>query len=142
MFYTSDLVTNLEVIISMVITGLNFSPWLFIFLVGGVVFMQMVSMILIGFTAIIKGHSYNNGKILKSFIWFAIYYAICSILSLIVVVIALVISGYGADLLSTNMLPGEVFVILMITAFIIYAVYVAAFYYIANKKFNKGVNVD
>ncbi|MBO5926937.1 MAG: hypothetical protein J6Q38_05225, partial [Clostridia bacterium] len=64
------------------------------------------------------------------------------VVSLIVIVLTLVICGYGADILSASVLPGEVLIILLVSATIIYMAYVLIFYYIGNKQFNKGVNVD
>ena len=98
-------------------------------------------MLLIGFASIVKGHSYNNGKVIKSFIWFAIFYVISSIVSLIIVVLALLVTGNITEVFATTM-KAETFIILIVTALIIYACYAVAFYFIGNKLFNKGVNVD
>lgn len=141
MFYSSETVKFIEEALSLVLTGLNFSPIVLVILVAITVLFQLLTMILIGFASIVKGHSYNNGKVIKSFMWFAIFYVLSSIVSLIGVVIALLVSGNISEIFATTM-KVETFVILIVTALIIYACYVVAFYFIGNKLFNKGVNVD
>ena len=98
-------------------------------------------MILIGFASIVKGHSYNNDKVVKSFIWFAIYYIASGIASLVIIALVLLISGNISEIFATVM-KGETFILLIATALILYMAYTIVFYFITNKLFNKGVNID
>ena len=140
-FYSKEFVEIIKIALEASITGLNVSPILLIFLIAFAVFFQFLAMMLIGFASIVKGHSYNNGKISKSFLWFAIFYVASSVLSLIIIAFALLISGNITDVFST-VLKSETFLTLIISAPIIYTVYTLVFYLITHKLFLKGVNVD
>lgn len=140
-FYSSQLVEIIKQALSQVVIGLNISPLLLIILFVFAVFFQLLTLLLVGFSAIVKGYSYNNGKIAKSFIWFAIYYIVSSIVSLAVIALVLLISGNVNEIFATVM-KAETFIILLISALVIYMGHSATFYFLTNKLFNKGVNID
>ena len=127
--------------LNIVETGLNVNATLLLFLLALVIFFQLLAMLLMCFASIVKGHSYNNKKILKTFIWFAIYYAFASVISLVILALVLLITGNIAELLASVM-QAKTFIIIIVTGLVIYIGYTALFYYIANKLFNKGVNLD
>ena len=83
----------------------------------------------------------NNGKIVKSFLWFAIFYVLSSILTLLIIALVLLISGNITDL-SATVMKAETFITLIVSALVIYFGYSVLFYFITNKLFNKGVNLD
>ena len=141
MFYSKELMDVIKLTMSAIVEGLNVSGAGFVLMIAFVLFFQILTMILIGFSAIIKGHSYNNGKVIKSFIWFAIYYVASCIASLIIIALVLLVTGNISEITATVM-KGQTFIILIVTALIIYIGYTAIFYFISNKLFNKGVNVD
>ena len=141
MFYSKEFVELFKQTLNIVETGLNINATLLLFLLALVIFFQLSAMLLMGFASIVKGHSYNNKKILKTFIWFAIYYAFASVISLVIVALVLLITGNIAELLASVM-QAKTFIIIIVTGLVIYIGYTALFYYIANKLFNKGVNLD
>ncbi len=140
-FYSNEFIELLKILINSVAVGLNVSPIGFILLLAFTIFFQFLTLLLIGFASIVKGHSYNNGKIVKSFLWFAIFYVLSSILTLLIVALVLLISGNIADL-SATVMKAETFITLIVSALVIYFGYSILFYFITNKLFNKGVNLD
>ncbi len=141
MFYSKEFVELFKLALNMVETGFNVNPILLIFLLVFAIFFQLLTMLLIGFASIVKGHSYNNKKILKSFIWFAIFYVVASILSLIMLALVLLITGNITEFFATTM-KSKTFIIIIVTALVIYFGYSLLLYYITRKLFNKGVNLD
>ena len=140
-FYSNEFIELLKILINSVAVGLNVSPIGFILLLAFTIFFQFLTLLLIGFASIVKGHSYNNGKIVKSFLWFAIFYVLSSILTLLIVALVLLISGNIADL-SATVMKAETFITLIVSALVIYFGYSVLFYFITNRLFNKGVNLD
>ena len=141
MFYSKEFIELFKLTLNIVETGLNINATFLLFLLAFAIFFQLLTMLLIGFASIVKGHSYNNNKILKSFLWFAIYYVLASVLSLVILALVLLITGNITELLASVM-KAKTFIIIIVTALVIYMVYTALFYYITNKLFNKGVNLD
>ncbi len=141
MFYSQEFVELFKSALNMVETGFNVNPILLIILLLFTIFFQLLVMLLIGFASIVKGHSYNNKRILKSFIWFAIFYMVASILSLILLALALLITGNITEIFATVM-KAKTFIIIIVSAFVIYFGYSILLYYITKKLFNKGVNLD
>ncbi len=140
-FYSNEFIEFVKQSFNLIETGLNLNPVLLLILFVFAVFFQLLTMLLIGFASIVKGHSYNNGKIFKSFIWFAIFYALASVVSLIILALVLLISGNITEFFASVM-KGETFIIMIVTALLIYLGYSVIFYFITNKLFNKGVNLD
>lgn len=141
MFYSSAFMEAIKNILSIVVIGLDVSVGGLITIVVFALFFQLLSMLLMGFASIVKGHSYNNGKISKSFMWFAIFYVISSVLTIAIIALVLLIGGNISELFATVM-KGETFITLLVSAAIIYMAYAVAFYLITSKVFDKGVNVD
>lgn len=141
MFYSIEFINVLKQTLSVVVIGLNISPAGLITLFAFCIFFQILSMLLMGFASIVKGHSYNNSKIAKSFLWFAIFYAVSGMVSIMLVALVLLVSGNVSELFATVM-KGETFITLLASALVIYALYTVGFYFITSKLFNKGVNVD
>lgn len=140
-FYSSEFITLMKQALNLIETGLNFNATGLLILIIFVIFFQLLTMLLIGFASIVKGHSYNNGKISKSFLWFAIFYIASSIVSLLAVVLVLLISGNISEFFATVM-KSETLILLIVTALVVYMIYSVVFYFITNKLFNKGVNLD
>ncbi len=141
MFYSSAFIETIKATLGAVVIGLDVSAGGLITIVAFVLFFQLLSMLLMGFASIVKGHSYNNGKVVKSFIWFAIFYIASGIVTLMLVAVVLLVSGNISQIFAT-VLKSETFITILVTALVIYACYTVVFYFITNKLFNKGVNVD
>ncbi len=141
MFYSNEFVEFIKQTLNLIEMGLNVNAVGLLILTIIVVFFQLLTMLLIGFASIVKGYSYNNGKVAKSFLWFAIFYIASCIVSLVIVALILLVSGNITEIFATAM-KGETFILLIVSALVIYIVYSVAFYFITNKLFNKGVNLD
>lgn len=140
-FYSKEFAEMLKMFLEISVAGFDMSVGLFIALFALIIFSQICAIISMAFCAIVKGFSYNSKRVLRSFLWFIVYYMGAMVVTLISVVIVFAISG-NAEVLLANVLPQSAFLTLLILALVLYLIYSLVFYYICNRTFNKGVNVD
>lgn len=141
LFYSPEFMQNLRNFIDAVVTGLNMSSTLFVFLILFIIFSQICAMISFAFTAIVKGYSYNHKRGLKGFLWFLLFYVLCAISTLILALIITAITGNIDSLFASQMSSGTFICVLLVGLFS-YIFFAILFYFICKKEFNKGVNVD
>ncbi|MBE5757275.1 MAG: hypothetical protein E7342_05745 [Clostridiales bacterium] len=139
--YTKELMQGLKGLIQMAVSGFNMSGTAFILLIAGIFFAQICFLISAGFTAIVKAHTYNEKRTLKGLIWFVIYYMASMLITFTAVALALLVSG-NIKSMFLEVLPANVFTIIMVTAVILYVLFAITFYFMCNRLFKKGVNVD
>ena len=98
-------------------------------------------MISMGFTAIVKGNMYNQKRLPKGLIWFAIFYFLSVIVSLLVMLLVFAISGNVSSFFAEKLSSGA-FITILVVGIVLYIIYAIIYYFICNKLFKKGVNVD
>ncbi len=140
-FYSQEFTETLKVLLNNTIAGLNISGGVFVLLMVFVVFSQICAMISMAFTTIVKGYSYNTKRGVKGFLWFALYYVASMMATLVLIVIVSAVTGTLGSLFAETM-PGNVLVTVMIVCLVVYACYSVLFYFVCQKEFKKGVNVD
>ncbi len=106
------------------------------------VFFEVLFMIMSGILGIVIGHKSNNLKIIKSIVYGFIIYMLFSAFSVSVLYIfgllnSEIMTLFTSMTVSSNTLKG-----MMLIAILIYGIYILITYFIGNKLFNKGVNVD
>ncbi len=141
MFYSKDAMLFIKTTINVAIVDMNLSAEGFIILIAVVLFLQILTTLLMGYSAIFKGYYYDDNKVLKSFIWFAIFYFATTIVNLLIAVIVLAIGGSVQELFA-SVISGKSLTTLLITVTINYVFFAVAFYIISQKLFERGVNVD
>jgi len=140
-FYSPEFMQNLKMAINGIVSGLDMSSGMFVFLIFLIIFTQMCAYISFAFTAIVKGYSYNHKRGIKGFLWFVCYYSICMFSTVVLAVIITAITGNLNNLFAETM-PSDVFLTILIIALVSYILYAICFYFICKKEFEKGVNVD
>lgn len=108
-----------------------------------VLFIELLFILLSGYTGIIYGYSKNDSMLIKSIIYGFIIYAICNILMLL----SLYIFGlFDKNIMSifTNNVVSDISIIKRVLWFItsLYLLSIIVLYYIGNKKLLKGVNIN
>lgn len=139
--YTDELKTFIEVSLTQMVMGFNMSVGGFLALVAGVLFAQTCANISMAYTAIVKANTYNQKRTLKGIIWFIVFYLVVSIGALIVICLALAITGNFSDILAETM-SQQSFLTVLAVGLVCYLVGAVIFYFICQKEFKKGVNVD
>ena len=139
--YTPEFFEGVKALISLTVSGLNMSGGLFLFLCCLIILLQICAIISMVFSAIVKANTYNSKRVIRGFIWFFIYYFASMVATLAIATIVFAITGNLSSLFA-QVLPQSAFVTILIIGAIAYFVYSILFYFMANKNFNKGVNVD
>ena len=141
LFYTKDLFNVIKAYLQMSIVGLEMSGGAFVILLVFALIVELLCMMAMAFTAIIKCNTYNTKRIIKGVVWFVVYYMVAAIINLLSIVIVFALSGNISEI-SATVMSGKAFVSTIVMAFVDYLVFTIAHFFIANKIFNRGVNVD
>ena len=141
MFFSNEFMTGLKTIMSSTVAGLNMSVGVLIAIIVLVIFAQICTMMSMAFAAVVRGNMYNQKRIPKGLLWFALFYFGSMIVAVAVIAIVIAITGNIADLTATVMSQSSL-VTILVSGLAIYAIFAVAFYFICQKWFNKGVNVD
>lgn len=139
--YTPEFFESLKLLINVVVTGFDIKAWLFVLIIALIILFQVCAMTSIAFSAVVKSNTYNSQRALKGFIWFFIYYFASGLVTLLTCVIVFAISGNLSNLFA-QVMPQSAFITLLLVALICNFLYSFIFYFICNKLFTKGVNVD
>ena len=141
MFYSKDFMLIIKNSISVTVVNMNLSVEGFIILIALVLFLQILTTLLMGYSAIFQGYFNSDKKVLKSFIWFAIFYFATMMINLIIAIIVCAIGGNLQELFASE-ISGKMLTTLLITVTINYLLFAVAFYIISQKLFERGVNLD
>jgi len=141
MFYSKSFISSLKVFIEVTVSGFNMSVPLFLFLMVTIIFSQICAIMSMAFCAVVKANTYNHKRVMKGLIWFFIFYFGSMFVTLILIVSIFAIKGSLSELLA-SVLSQSSFTLILIVGLILYVAYAVVFYFVTNKLFNKGVNVD
>jgi len=141
LLYTKTFFAGIKVFIAYTVSGFNLPTGLILTLLILIIFMQVNAIITMAFMAVVKAYTYNEKRLLKGFLWFALYYFGGV---LVLVLLAVVVCGIGGFLteLFSEVLSQRAFVTLIVLALVYYVALLPLYYFLGNKLFNKGVNVD
>jgi len=132
---------TLRAFIELTVADFNISVGVFVFLIVFVIFSQICAMMSMAFMAIIKANTYNSKRVSKGLGLFGLGYLGSMVVTIIVFACVLGISGNISQLMATQM-SQEAIITMLVTCVVLYLTYAVFFYWICNKIFNKGVNVD
>ena len=139
--YSPEFMDMLGMMIEMVVVGFNMSVSTFITIFAVLVFVQLCAMMSMVFVAVVKGNMYNSKRILKGLLWFVVCYMVTMWVMVLVLLAVFAIQGNVSMFLS-EILSQEAFMSMIVVCLVVYMIASVVFYIIANKLFNKGVNVD
>ncbi len=141
LFASKDFFTQIKALLAMVVDGFNMNGGLFLFIIVFLILIEIICMMTMSFTAIIKGNTYNSKRVIKGVIWFFIYYMGATMINLSIIAIVFAITGNISELLASVM-SAKSFVVILVVSLIAYVGFTVFHYILANKLFNRGVNVD
>lgn len=141
MLYSKEFMEGLKALLNIVVTGFNMQAWVFVLLIALIIFFQVCALMSMAFFAIVKCNTYSSNRAVKGFIWFFICYFASMTATLIVISIVFAITG-NINNLFAQVLPQGTFISILITGLVCYFACSFIFYFLCNKLFNKGVNVE
>lgn len=144
MYYSKDTIKMLKDSLNIISSTLDSTVFGLLLVVVLVIVLEVLFILFCGYFGIVLGYSFNQNKVFKSVIFGIIVYLGSSSLSLIVMVISSLFNEGLKGLLfnGSGQLEFSLLVGLMWAAVIIYTIYCAIIYFVTNKLFNKGVNID
>lgn len=108
-----------------------------------VLFLEILFVLIIGYTGIIIGHKSNNNKMVKSIIYSFILYIITQTLTLLIIFLIGITNKDIMNLFITNEIVNiDVIKIVMFTGIFIYVIYISAYYLLDTKLLKHGIDVD
>lgn len=139
-FVTDTFFPTIELLLSTIIVGKFSLFWvLTLFLV--LVIIEFLMFISIIYFSIILGYKQKEKRVLKTFVYTAVF-ALVS-LTVLAVAMIVVLTINGVNLSSTTLtLSSSAFFSIILTGIIVYSLVIVLFYFLTKKEFNKGVNVD
>lgn len=140
-FYSKSFVDGLKMFIEATVAGFDISVGLFVTLIALVLFSQICCIITMAFTAIVKANMYNSKRVIKGVIWFVAFYFGTMLVTVLTAVLCFAIGGNIGELMATT-LSQKAFISIFVIALVNYIAFSVLFYFICNRMFNKGVNVD
>lgn len=108
-----------------------------------VFFLEVMFMILIGYVGIILGHKSNKNKMIKTILIGLGLYMLTQVITLAIVFICGLFNQNVMNLINTtDIINMEAIKLVMKCGIGIYVVYIAFYYWLGKKAFQKGVNVE
>ncbi len=141
-FYSKKLLEGIKTSLQIVATTLNSSVTKILIILAIIIFIEFTFILFVGIFGIIKGHRSSDNKIIKSVLISGITYFIFSGLSLLIVYIYGVFNEKIKMLFTGNLIDYATLKIFLIIIIFIYTVYLIVLYFLSQKEFAKGVNID
>ncbi len=143
MYYNENMIEMIKQSLNVISDSFNISAWLLIILLFLLLVVEVISIVLIGNFGIVYGFSHNQNKLVKTCLYGLVSYATLTFIFLIIIFIVSLFNKSIFDVVfkASNMNSSSL-VILLTIGIIVYSIFTIALYFITNKKFNKGVNID
>lgn len=139
-FASNSMFNTLKALLSTLIIG-NFSLVLSLILIVLLIVIEFIMFISIIFFAIVLAYKSKEKRVLKSFVYTALF-ALASITVLSVIMI-IVLSINNVNILNSFVaMSNSTFITIIMSGILVYATVILLFYFLTKKEFNKGVNVD
>lgn len=142
-YYSTENMEKIKSALEIASNMYNVSTAELILLLSGVLFMEILFVILVGYVGIVIGHKSNKNKIAKSVLLGIIIYMGAQTVTLIITVIAGLLNPDIMSIIKSNDMPSvELFKYIMIGAAAVYTIYNVMLYAAGKRLLKKGVNVE
>lgn len=141
-FYSKRLLEGIKTSLQIVATTLNSSVTNILIILAIILFLENTFILLVGVFGIIKGHRSNDNKIIKSVLISGITYIIFSGVSLLIAYIYGLFNEKIKVLFTGNLIDYATLKIFLMIIIVIYTAYLIILYFLSQREFAKGVNID
>lgn len=141
-FYSKRLLEGIKTSLQIVATTLNSSVTNILIILAIILFLEITFILLVGVFGIIKGHRSNDNKIIKSVLTSGITYIIFSGVSLLIAYIYGLFNEKIKMLFTGNLIDYTTLKIFLMIIIVIYTAYLIILYFLSQREFAKGVNID
>lgn len=142
-YYSQANMEVLKVLLELAAYTYNTTVVKLLLLVTVVIYLEVMFMVLIGYTGIILGYKSNKNKIIKTLIYSFVLYMVTQVFTIVVIYIYGFINPDIMNLINTtttvdiNAIKSAMYV-----GIGTYVVYIFFYYFLGKKQLEKGVNVD
>lgn len=141
-FYSKRLLEGIKTSLQIVATTLNSSVTNILIILAIILFLEITFILLVGVFGIIKGHRSNDNKIIKSVLISGITYIIFSGVSLLIAYIYGLFNEKIKMLFTGNLIDYTTLKIFLMIIIVIYTAYLIILYFLSQREFAEGVNID
>lgn len=142
-YYSKENIEVLKNILELTASTYNTTVIKLILIFAIIFFLELIFIMLVGYTGIIIGHKSNSNKIIKSIIWsFCMYIGTQAITLGLVFIMGLFNKDIMNIINTTNIVNINGIKYILVGGILIYIVYNIIYYFIGKYQLEKGVNVD
>ena len=142
-YYSEANIEVLKSVLELAASTYNTTVVNLLLLVSFVIFLQILLVVLIGYTGIILGHKSNKNKMVKTIvIGFALYMFTQALTLVLILVFGLINPNIMNLINTTDVIDIETIKTLMYAGSALYVIYIIFYYIFGNKQLEKGVNVE
>lgn len=142
-YYSQENLEFLKVILELAATTYNTTVLKLLLLITVVIFLEIMFIILIGYVGTIIGHKSNKNKIIRTVVVGFGLYLLMQVITLGVIGIYGLFNAEVMNLINTtDIINIDAIKSVMHVGIIVYIVYIVSLYFLGEKQFEKGVNVD
>ena len=140
-YLNKNTIDSIKLMYQSLVSAYN-SSFAILFIIGFILLiaLEIVYFMMSGILGIVVGHKFNNNKVIKSIIVGIASYSLLSVMSLVIISIISKIIDY--DIIGNGFPTMNYIGTIGIASLIIYLLYDLAYYLIAKKILNNGVNVE
>ena len=142
-YYSEANMEILKTLLELAASTYNTTVVKLLLLITVVIYLEVMFMVLIGYTGIILGYKTNQNKMVKTLVFSFVLYMLTQVVTLVVIFIYGLFNPNVMNIINTtDILNIDAIKSVMYVGIGTYAVYIIFYYFLGKKQLEKGVNVD
>ena len=142
-YYSEVNMEILKTLLELAASTYNTTVVKLLLLVAVVIYLEIMFMLLIGYTGIILGYKSNKNKIIRTLVYSFILYMVTQVATLVVIYIYGLFNPSVMNIINTTDIVNiDAIKTVMYVGIGTYVVYIIFYYFLGKKQLEKGVNVD
>ena len=142
-YYSEANMEILKTLLELAASTYNTTVVKLLLLVAVVIYLEIMFMLLIGYTGIILGYKSNKNKIIRTLVYSFILYMVTQIFTLVVIYIYGLFNPNVMNIINTtDIINIDAIKTVMYVGIGTYVAYIIFYYWLGKKQLEKGVNVD
>ena len=142
-YYSEANIEILKTLLEFAASTYNTTVVKLLLLITVVIYLEVMFMVLIGYTGIILGYKSNQNKMVKTLVYSFILYMLTQVITLAVIYIYGLFNQNVMNIINTtDIINIDAIKTVMYVGIGTYAAYIIFYYFLGKKQLEKGVNVD
>jgi len=142
-YYSQTNIEILKTLLELAASTYNTTVVKLLLLITVVIYLEVMFMVLIGYTGIILGYKSNQNKMVKTLVYSFILYMVTQVITLAVIYIYGLFNQNVMNIINTtDIINIDAIKTVMYVGIGTYVAYIIFYYFLGKKQLEKGVNVD